>query len=98
MPRPEFISAEDIKRWDETISNSMHPDLAGDLLFKEVVYAGQWLGEQLTLLECDDVYIVRILYTAGQMSFGRDPWEVSFALLNAYRNNELVYEDNFSVN
>ena len=37
----------------------MHPDLAGNLLFKEVVYAGQWLGEQLTLLECDDVYIVR---------------------------------------
>lgn len=98
MPRPEFISSEDIARWDDVISKSMQPDLANNLLLKEAIYAGQWLGEQLTSLECDDASIGRILYTAGQMSFGRDPWEVSFALLKAYRDNELVYEDNFSIN
>lgn len=93
MPRPEYITEEDIARWDPIIKAELPASIADNLLFKEVCYAGQWLGEQLQLLGCPDDYSVRIVYTAGKLSFGRDPWDVSQKLLKAYELNELEFEE-----
>jgi len=92
MPRPEYVTQEDIIRWDSIIDQELPAVVASNLLIKEVCYAGQWLGEQLKALDCSEEYIVRIVFTAGKLSFGRDPWDVSVTLLRAYELNELEYE------
>jgi hypothetical protein len=98
MPRPDFITKEEIERWDKIIEEEIAEPFCSNLLFKEVCYAGQWLGEQLLLLGCSEENITKIVYTAGKQSFGRDTWEVSKMLLNAYENNELEYEKDYQLN
>jgi hypothetical protein len=93
MPRPTSITPEDLARWDKLIEEELDTNLSSNLLFREVCYAGQWLAEQLHQLNCSDEMIVRIIFTAGRLSFGRDPWEISTMLLTGYQNNELKYED-----
>ena len=94
MQRPEFITNEDIIRWSEMIDNdSTIPEGFADLiLLREVIYAGLWLGEQLLQLKCNPALITRILYTAGGLSFGKDPWVIHQEMLRAYQNNELEFE------
>lgn len=99
MARPEFITEEEITRWDQEIKEdaahdeelyhqlSQHPEL------KETCYAGLYLVEELDKLGCPDELIFRIQFTAGKMSFGKDPWDVSVLILDKYKNNELVFED-----
>lgn len=94
MKRPDFVSSEDLSRWDENISND--PNIPSTLLenavIKEVCYAGQWLSEQLTKLECPDHLIVRIQHAAGGLSFGRDIWETHQMILESYKNDEMEFE------
>lgn len=93
MSRPENISEQDIKRWDETLKDDkIMSKMKYSDVFKEVLYANLYLREQLETLDCPEDLIVRINYTAGKMSFGRDPWDVSEYLLEQYKGNELVLE------
>ena len=95
MPRPDFITEEDILRWNNNIDSDPNfpQSLAQVPLIREVCYAGLWLCEQLSNLECPDFVIVRIQDAAGRLSFGRDPWAVSQELITKYQNNELVFEE-----
>lgn len=94
MHRPDFVTSEDLSRWDTEIDNdpNLPPLLAANPLIREVCYAGQWLGEELDKLKCPDDIVIRILFTAAQLAFGRDIWEVHQQMLTAYKNNELEYE------
>ena len=98
MKRPEFVSNEDITRWSDHLDNDtqMPKGLDSLPLFQEVLYAGMWLGEQLQQLGCSDLLMTRITYTAGQLSFGRDPWEVVQEVLKAYKDNELEFEIDYN--
>jgi hypothetical protein len=98
MMRPEFVTDEDIARWSENLDNDLRIPIGVVALplLREVMYAGLWLGEQLQLLACNELLIVRIQYTAGQLSFGRDPWEVVQELLTAYKNNDLEFEIDYN--
>jgi hypothetical protein len=95
MPRPDFVTEEDLLRWNNNIDNDPHfpQSLAQIPLIREVCYAGLWLCEQLNTLECPDFVIIRMQDAAGRLSFGRDPWEVSQELITKYLNNELVFEE-----
>ena len=93
MPRPESVTHEDIRRWDEEINQDPEMRLMGSFaLIREVCYAGAWIADELERLMCPDEYIARIRYTVGNLSFGRDPWEVAARLLRQYKNNELEFE------
>jgi hypothetical protein len=93
MSRPDYITEEDIKRWTEIFSNDpIMKNIKMGPVFIEVCFAGQYLREKLEQLSCADELIVRICYTAGKMSFGRDPWDVSDLLLKKYETDELVLE------
>lgn len=98
MNRPEFVTNEDLSRWDEAIDTD--PDLpkvlAENPIIREACYAGQWLGEELMKLGCSIEKSVRIVYTAGQLSFGRDTWQVSQDLLEKYKQNALEYAPDIS--
>jgi hypothetical protein len=93
MPRPDFITNEKISEYDEMIdSDPESQPLAASATIREVCYAGLYLAEELEKLQCPEEYILRIQYTCGQLSFGRDPWEVHQDILQRYQNNELQFE------
>ena len=95
MLRPNFVTEEDILRWSSIIDNDplMPKSLAATPTIREVCYAGLWLCDELEKLSCPDFVIVRIQEAAGRLSFGRDTWEVSAQLLESYKNNELIFEE-----
>jgi hypothetical protein len=94
MKRPEFVSDNDLSRWNENIKNdpNLPPSLLANPIIKEVCYAGQWISEELKKLQCPDVLIVRIMHAAGGLSFGRDIWDTHKIVLEKYKNNELDFE------
>jgi hypothetical protein len=98
MPRPDFITNEDIIRWSNYIEEDKFtpPDLLKSAIIREVCYSGLWLSEQLEKLQCPDSIIVRIQWTAGKLSYGRDPWEVHQEMLKQYQDNTLVFESDDS--
>ena len=95
MPRPEFVTEKDVDRWSNNID---HDPQIGSLFkrnysLREVLYCGLWLSEELEKIGCPFSIIHRIQWTAGQLSFGRDPWEVHQDILNKYKGDELVFEE-----
>lgn len=98
MSRPNFITNEDILRWTDAIDSdpTIPKEMINSPLIREVCYAGAWLSEELEKLQCPEVILVRIQWTAGKMSYGRDPWEVHQMILEGYKNNTLVFESDDS--
>jgi|SRR5271166_834135 len=95
MSRPESVTYEDITRWSEKIDNDplMDVDLAQNPIIREVCYAGQWLSDKLTELNCPDHLIGRIIYTGGALCFGRrDPWRVHQDLFDRFINGTLEFQ------
>lgn len=94
MKRPEFITNEDISRWSEIIDNdpTIPKELVQQAIVREVFYAGLYLSEQLEKLECPAELLVRIQFSAGKYSFGRDPWAAHLEILDLYKNNQLKFE------
>ncbi len=84
--RPNFITQEDITRWDETIDSDedMPKGFADNPTQREVCYAGLWLYEQLMELDCPEVDAFQMQYTAGALSVTNDPWEVHQKTLEIY--------------
>lgn len=96
MSRPEFVTNEDLIRWSDKIDNDslMDVQLAQNPIVREVCYAGQWLSEKLTELNCPSVLIGRIMWTGGALCFGRrDPWIIHRDLLDKYIDGTLEYEE-----
>lgn len=94
MPRPEFVTNESIARWSENIDNDSDilPELINNPIIREVCYAGLWLCEELYNLGCPEEMIVRIQFSAGRYSFGRDPWEAHQLFLNSYKRKDIQFE------
>lgn len=92
--RPTFVTEEDIKRWEDNMEadGSFPVVLFDNPTIREVCYAGLWLCEQLDALRCPSEYITRIQYTAGQLSFGHDPWKVHQEFLESYKLNDMQFE------
>lgn len=98
MARPDFITEEDIARWTESVSEEQEfihlTKIMGESkTLLEVCFAGLYLAEQLEKLKVPEELITRIQFTAGRLSFGRDPWKVTMMLLDKYQKNELVLAD-----
>lgn len=101
LNRPNFITPEQIESWKEKIKNDPlfpHTTIQNfdqhikDQFF-EACFAGFHLAEELTKLNCLPELITRIQFTAGKISFGRDPWEIHLKILEDFKNNTLIFED-----
>jgi len=95
MSRPNTITNEDLDRWSEIIDNDplVPTSMSQNPIIREVCYAGQWLADKLTELNCPDHLIGRMMYTAGRLCFGRkDPWEVHLDMLNRFVDGTLEFE------
>jgi hypothetical protein len=99
MSRPESVTNEDLLRWSEKIeSDPMGDAIMQSAIVKEVCFAGFWLSERLKELKCNETLIGRIIYTAGRICFGREPWEVHQNILTEYVDGTLIYEKNLEEN
>jgi len=99
MNRPSNIKKEDIVRWSEFIDSD--PYLPKDLLtipeFREICYAGMWLIEELEKHQCPSDLAVRIQWTAGKMSYKKEPWEIHTKIIDQYKDGSLVIEHDKNV-
>ncbi len=101
MPRPDSVTNEDILRWSETIDNDpiITPTMAQIPIVREVCYAGQWLVDRLTELDCPAHLIFQMMFTAGQLCFGRpDPWQVHQEMLTEFINANIDFETTEQLN
>ena len=95
MPRPNSVTNEDLSKWSDTIDSDplISEGLAQNPIIREVCYAGQWLADRLTEVDCPDHLIGRMMYTAAQMCFGRkDPWEIHQDILNRFIDGTLEFD------
>lgn len=89
-----FLSNQQLNAFDSLIDQDPYlPDpVKQDPILREVCRAGLWLVQRLQDNECPEDYLMRIQYTAGAASFGRDPWEVHQQYLTAYLEGDLDFE------
>jgi hypothetical protein len=100
MERPNFITQEDINRWTQNLENDkkISKHVLNNDYIKEVCFAGMFMVEELQKLKCSDDMIVRMQYTAGKLSFGRNPWDVSQIILQKFKDNDLTFEESYDDN
>ncbi len=95
LKRPNFITEEDIQRWEANINSDPYlpEDFANSLEFRELCYAGLWMYEELIKLGLNDADIGKLQYYAGKLSYHNDPWEVhqkSIEMYKAYVNETTI--------
>ncbi len=95
MKKPDFITEEDINRWNEILDQdtSISVEHKNNLIIREVCYAGMWLFEQLQERQCPDSLSVRIQYSAAKLCPGKDPWSIHQMMLDQYDKNQLTIEN-----
>lgn len=95
MIRPNFVSEDDIIRWADMIDNddTIPDEVKNTEVIREVCYSGFWLVEQLFDLDCPTSMVTRIQWTAGKLSFGKNPWDVHSKILQDYKDNSLILEE-----
>jgi|LakMenEpi03Aug12_release.lakeMendotaPanAssembly.Ray.scaffolds.fasta_scaffold3019761_1 hypothetical protein len=91
----KYVTAEKIAQYDKNIDEDAYipSSLKKNSNVREVCRAGLYLHEELEKLNCPDYLITRIQWTAGKLSFKDDPWEVHSSLIEQFKNNSLVIED-----
>lgn len=85
--RPNFITKEDIERWDDNINNDPNvPEGFADIpLQREVCYVGLWLFEQLSELGCEEENIFKLQHIVGHLSRDNDPWDVAMYTVEQFK-------------
>ena len=91
-----YLTNIQLATYDLNIDNDpqLSNDIKKDPTMREVCRCGLWMIDQLKALQCPDPYIVRIQYTAGAASFGRDPWEVHREFVRLWKEGGLEFEQN----
>jgi hypothetical protein len=91
----KFLTDEKLAEYDLQIDNDPYipREYKENFIIREVCRAGLYLCDALDELGCPHNVITRIQFTAGRLSFGRDPWEVHKYIIDEYRNNRLVLAD-----
>lgn len=99
MKRPDFVSDKDIIRWSDVINKDtpLPEGFGKEPVFREILYSGLWLAEELMKLGCEAHKIVQIQYTHGYQSFGNDSWALAQLFLEDYKNDKLKFEDDGSL-
>lgn len=91
MPRPEGVSEEQWKRWEELAAEAYkkRPLSVGGTT--EVLLAGYWLESVIRPLEgITENEVEMCVGAAGQIMLGRDPWDVAKKMFEQV-NQGIVY-------
>lgn len=93
----KYVSFEEISVIDNYLDKDpyMLSEYKNNPIIREVCRAGLFLCSKLEELNCPENLIVRIQWTAGKLSYNKDPWEVHNDILEKYKNNTLIIENDF---
>ncbi len=91
----KYVTFEQLSEYDHNIDNDPYIDdlIKKNPTIREVCRAGLFLCSALEDLDCPQSLILRIQWTAGKLSYRNDPWEVHASILEKYKNNTLVLEE-----
>lgn len=94
MSRPKYVTQKDIARWSDIIDSdpSIPKEIKAIEDIREVCYCGMWLTEKLLDLNCPESIAIKVQWTAGKLSYGKDPWKVHAKVLRDYKSNKLIIE------
>jgi hypothetical protein len=92
MPRPESVTAADVRRWDVELKFlAARGEFVATILdcheyFREIWYCASWLGERLIELGVDKKLGNDVCAAAGQrMAFQDDPWLIVVAVVERFK-------------
>lgn len=90
----KYVSLNKILEYDFSINSDplMSSDHKNSFDIREVCRAGLYLLEQLKKINCHPFLLNKIKWTAGFLSYKKDPWEIHNLVLEQYKNNTLVLE------
>jgi hypothetical protein len=90
----KFLTDDKLAIYNSIIDNDdLIPEaMKKNPIIREVCLAGLYLVEELVILGCPLQLATRIQFTAGKLSFGREPWEVHQSFIDGYQKGELSFE------
>jgi len=90
----KYVTFEQVNAYDVSIDNDPYIDqiIKNNKIIREVCRAGIYLYESLLDLDCPPLIILKIQWLAGKLSYNKDPWEVHFSMIENYKNNSLILE------
>lgn len=90
----KYVTYDQIDSYDASIDNDPYIDnfIKSNKKIREVCRAGLYLYESLQNLNCHPSLIIKIQFTAGKLSYNKDPWEIHFSMIEKYKNNSLILE------
>lgn len=93
MPKPNTVTDEQVAQWSKTLDDDLSTPLNYKLnpVIREVMIVGYWLAEELLKLSCPQEKILRIQYTVGAASFGRDAWDTAQNYIDKYKSGNLTF-------
>jgi len=91
----KYLTSDQLTQFDQIIDRDQNiPSFCKtNEVLREVCRCGLWLASELDKLNCPESLIIRIQWTAGKLSFGKDPWKVHQKILADYQNNSLIFEN-----
>jgi len=95
----KYLTNEKLAEYDSAIDDDpfIPKEYKDNFVIREVCRAGLYLCDELDILGCPMNLIIRIQYTAGKLSFGRDPWQMHLFILDEYKNNRLELSDEIKI-
>lgn len=95
MMEHKYLTADQLNKFDQLIDQDQNiPSFCKqNEVIREVCRCGLWLANELEKLNCPESLITRIQWTAGKLSFGKDPWKIHQAILADYQSDSLIFEN-----
>lgn len=89
MPRPTDVPEDFFEKSEQTFNSCEEIPAAlknGPVrkTLLEVWHSAMWLQGQLAMHGLDEDSIQEVSFAHGQMSLGRDPWDVAYALMGEH--------------
>jgi hypothetical protein len=90
----KYVSLNKILEYDFNINSDplMSSEHKNSSDIREACRAGFYLLEQLKKINCHPSLLNKIKWTAGLLSYKKDPWEIHNLVLEKYKDNTLVLE------
>lgn len=99
--RPSFISKDQFARYKQVLADNKFIDEESKRKpeFRELMFSGFWLLDELKTLGCDDDLIFQLHYTHGAMTYSLgNPWQVAQDILSDYKEGKVEVVSELEVN
>lgn len=94
--RPDYITEDQIERWNEELAKdaalqaNASKEVLEDPVLREVLYSSLWLKEKLWALGYDAFTLGEVSIVHGMNSFEANSWQVAETLLEIYSSETML--------